>query len=132
MSVIKFILPETASFAANLIHHEERAKSSLDNIPNITNPLASNIESGNDNFTFKEDNSQPGSLGFVKYTRKETGSYEDDKHWTIVTRRGINRKNTTLSIWSFKRKRAPYGSIVKHKSLLCTNGGMQQWGVKNW
>ena len=29
-------------------------------------------------------------------------------------------------------KRAPYGSIIKHKSRLCAHGGIQQWGVNYW
>ena len=32
-----------------------------------------------------------------------------------------------MSIWSFKRKRDPYGSLIKHKSCLCTHGGMEKW-----
>ena len=62
MSATKYILPETAIFAANLLHHDEISKSSPENIPNFTNNLASNIEPGNYTFTFKEYTSQPDSL----------------------------------------------------------------------
>ena len=44
MTVAKSILPETEMFAANLIQHEERAKSYPDKLPNYNNPLVSNIE----------------------------------------------------------------------------------------
>ena len=54
ISVTNSILPETASFITKLLHHEERAKSSPENPPNSINPLASNIDSGNDAFTFKK------------------------------------------------------------------------------
>ena len=37
----KSILPEIESFSAKMIHHKERHKSFLDNLPNFTNPLAS-------------------------------------------------------------------------------------------
>ena len=54
MSFTKSIILETVSFAANLLHREEIFNYSLENIYNFTNPLASNIESGNDTFSFKE------------------------------------------------------------------------------
>ena len=70
MYVAKSILPETASFAAKLIQYEERAKSSPDNLPNFTNPLASIMEAVNDTFTFKEATSQPDRMDFVEAKRK--------------------------------------------------------------
>ena len=75
MSVTKFIISETASFTAKLFHHKERAKSSPDNPPNFTNPLTSNIEAGDDTFTFKEATSQSEELEFVEEMRKEIGSH---------------------------------------------------------
>ena len=39
---------------------------------------------------------------------------------------------TIMSIWSFKRKRFPDGTLNKHKVRLCAHGGMQQWGVSYW
>ncbi len=39
---------------------------------------------------------------------------------------------TILSIWSFKRKRLPNGTISKYKVHLCAHGGMQSWGVDYW
>ena len=53
MSTTKSIIPETASFVAKLLHHEERAKSSPENLPNFTNPLFSRIEEVNGTLTFK-------------------------------------------------------------------------------
>ena len=37
-----------------------------------------------------------------------------------------------MSIWNFKRKRFPDGSLNKHKARLCAHGGQQQWGVNYW
>ena len=37
-----------------------------------------------------------------------------------------------MSIWYFKRKRSPYGSLIKHKARLCTHVSMHQWGVHYW
>ena len=66
MTITKYIIPETAIFAANLLQHEERANLYPDNLPNFNNPLVSNIEEVNDTFTFKEAISQPDSLELVE------------------------------------------------------------------
>ena len=124
MSATKYILTETAIFSPKLIHHEERAKSYPENLPNLTNPLASNIEAGNDKFIFKEANNKPEGLDFVGATRKKIGAHEIDKYWNLVRRRELNRKNTIITIWSFNRNKALYGRLIKHKPRLCAHGGM--------
>ena len=53
MTYTNSILPEIASFEANMLHHEERANSSPENLPNSTNPMDYNIKAGNDTFIFK-------------------------------------------------------------------------------
>ena len=115
-----------------LVHHEERVKSSPENLPNFTNPLASKINSGNDTFTFKEVSSQSGRLYFVEETRKEIGDHDIDKHWNLVIIRELNGERTIMSIWSFKRRRDPDVRLIKHKAHLCAHGSMQQWGVNYW
>ena len=104
MSATKSIIPETDSFAANLLHHEDIARYSTDNLPNFVNPLDSNIKEEKYTFTFKEFTSQPDSLEFVEAIRKEICSHEIDKYWTLVIRRELNGKKTIISIWSFKIK----------------------------
>jgi hypothetical protein len=37
-----------------------------------------------------------------------------------------------MSIWRFKCKRFPDGTLDKHKACLCTHCGMQTWGTNNW
>ena len=62
---------------------------------------------------------------------------EDRNHRKImkVSEVNNNHKNkygklkTILSIWYFKRSRLPYEKLIKHKSIVCAHGGMQQWGV---
>ncbi len=39
---------------------------------------------------------------------------------------------TITSIWSFKCKRYPDGSLNKHKARLCAHGRLQTWGQKYW
>lgn len=36
------------------------------------------------------------------------------------------------SIWSYKRKWSPVGTILKHKSWLCVDGSQQQHGREFW
>ena len=70
MSVTKSIIIEKVSFLAKLLYHEEISKSSPDNLPKFNNPLASNIEAGNDTFTFKYATTQPDRLDFMESRRK--------------------------------------------------------------
>ena len=84
MSATKSILLETVSFAAKLLHHEERAKYHPDNIPNFANPLAYSIEAVNDTFAFKEATSQPDRLDLVEAIIKEIGAREIDKHCILI------------------------------------------------
>ena len=70
MTVTKSILPETASFAAKLLQHEERAKYSPYNLPSFNNPIVSKTEEGNYTFTLKEATSQPDRLDLVEDTKK--------------------------------------------------------------
>jgi hypothetical protein len=37
-----------------------------------------------------------------------------------------------MSIWSFKRKQYPDGTLNKHKARLCAHGGMQAQGQNYW
>jgi hypothetical protein len=37
-----------------------------------------------------------------------------------------------MSIWSFKCKQYPDGTLNKHKARLCAHGGMQTWGENYW
>jgi hypothetical protein len=39
---------------------------------------------------------------------------------------------TIMSIWSFKHKRYPDGTLNKHKACLCAHGVMQTWGTNYW
>ena len=132
MSANNSILPVTEIFEAKIIHHEERANSSPDNLPNFINPLSSNKEAGNNNFTSKEATSQLDRIDFVEAMRKKISAHEIDKDWNLVRRRELNEKKTIMSMRSFKRRIAPDESIIKHRAHLCAYGGMQQWGVNYW
>ena len=80
MSDTKSIIPDTVSFAAKLLHYEERANSYPYNLPNFTNPLEYKIEAVNDTFTFNKSTSQPYGLYLVEAMKKEICAHEIDKH----------------------------------------------------
>jgi hypothetical protein len=70
---------------------------------------------------------------FVKAMIKEVDDHENRNHWTIMrcSDMPVDSK-TIMSIWSFKRKRYPDGSLNKHKAHLCAHGDMQTWGQNYW
>jgi hypothetical protein len=54
-------------------------------------------------------------------------------HWTVLPCSDLHPDTKTImSIWSFKRKRFPDGTLNKHKACLCAHGGMQTWGTNYW
>ena len=65
ISVTKYIILEISSFSDKMIHDEERYKYSPDNLTNPTDPIISNIDPGNDTFTFKESTSNTDRLDLV-------------------------------------------------------------------
>ena len=64
--------------------------------------------------------------------RREIDAHENDKHWPLVRRRKLNGKKTIMYKCSFKRNRAPYGRLIKHKARLrpCMHAemGVNYWG----
>ncbi|KAL7531887.1 hypothetical protein ACHAXR_006610 [Thalassiosira sp. AJA248-18] len=64
---------------------------------------------------------------------KEINDHESRGHWSIVHRDTLPKTAKLIkAIWSIKRKRAPDGSLLKHKARMCAHGGMQQWGDSYW
>ena len=60
---------------------------------------------------------------------KEVNDHEKRKHWTLLERGDMpSGTKTIMSIWSFKRKRFPNGTLNKHKARICVHGGQQIWG----
>jgi hypothetical protein len=73
---------------------------------------------------------QEDRLDFVNAMEKEIDDHVRRDHWEIILRSMMPKDmKTIMSIWSFKRKRLPDGTLNKHKARLCAHGGMQQWGV---
>ena len=76
---------------------------------------------------------QPDKYKFVEAMLAETAVHEKRNHWTAMLRNDMPAgAKTIFSIWSFKRKRIPDGTVSKYKARLCAHGGMQSWGVDYW
>ena len=89
--------------------------------------------STNEVFTFREAMKQEDRLDFVAAMEKEIEDHESRKHWSIVKRSSLPKDAKPIkAIWSFKRKRRPDGTLLKHKARLCAHGGMQQWDNNYW
>ena len=67
---------------------------------------------------------------FVVAMVKEIDDHQSRGHWELVERSSLPKgAKTILSVWAFKRKRLPDGTILKHKARLNAHGGMQRWGI---
>jgi hypothetical protein len=70
---------------------------------------------------------------FVSAMHKEIKDHTDCKHWTIYSREEMwktgYKGRVIMAVWSFKRKRYPFGEITKYKARLCAHGGQTQQGV---
>ena len=76
---------------------------------------------------------QPDKDEFLKAMVKEIEDHTTRGHWRITSRKEMRERNydykPIAAIWSFKRKRNPFGDIVKYKARLCCHGGQTIRGV---
>ena len=124
--------PSTSVFttACNVFH---RLNSHFDCTLNVFYTFAFASANHNDTYTFKEMMQQPDKGKFMEAMEKEVDDHIEGKHWSMIRRSQMPvGMKTILTIWSFKRKRLPDGTITKWKARLCCHGGMQQWGVNYW
>ena len=64
---------------------------------------------------------------------EEIEVHEKCEHWTLMNRNDMPiGVKTIMAICAFKRKQYPDGSINKHKTRLCAQGGQQTWGRDYW
>lgn len=84
----------------------------------------------NDVLTYRQEMKAHDSDSFVAAMKVGFHAHIDRGHWRRVRRSSSNpkHKKTLCTVWSFKRKRRPDDSLLKHKARLCVNGAMQQEG----
>jgi hypothetical protein len=95
--------------------------------------LAQSSVALNETFNYKEALQQSDYREFVKAMVHKVNDHETQNHWTLTNRCDLPPgTKTILSIWSFKKKRYPDGTLNKHKVQFCAHGGMQTWGQNYW
>ena len=67
---------------------------------------------------------------FKKAMKKEVSDLKEAKVYDLMplSEKPKDRKLIKFT-WSFKRKRTPLGTLIKHKARLRAHGGMQHKGV---
>jgi hypothetical protein len=100
---------------------------------NYLHPLSfAATKEGNETFYYHQAKQLDDWPLFVKAMVKELHDHTIRRHWKLVPRSTIGNAKTIKAIWSFKRKRRPDGSLLKHKARLCAHGGMQIHGETYW
>ncbi len=95
--------------------------------------VAQSSIASNETFTYKQAMKEKDFNNFVLAMVHEVSDHEKCSHWTIIQHCDMPADSKTImSIWSFKRKRYPDGTLNRHKARLCAHGGMQTWGQNYW
>ncbi len=89
--------------------------------------------SDNDVLNFRQAMKATDVADFKKAMTAELTAHIDRQHWIKIPRSQKPPGTKAIQmVWTFKRKRRPDGSLLKHKARLCIHGGMQQQGVNYW
>ncbi len=123
----------SSSKFSSAIDSYHRVNTLYDGTINCFSTLALSSTASNETFTYKQALQEADYHEFVKAVIHEVDDHESQAHWTLTKRCELpSVTKTIMSIWSFKRKRYPDGSLNKHKARLCAHGGMQTWGQNYW
>jgi len=123
----------TSTFS-NVIDSYHRVNTLYDGTINCFSMLAQSSITSNETFSYNQALKQDNFCEFIKAMMVEVSDHESRDHWTLTKRCDMPPEDTKtiMSIWSFKRKRYPDGTLNKHKARLCAHGGMQMWGQNYW
>jgi len=86
----------------------------------------------NDTYFYGQAMNQPDRPNFIKAMVKEIDDLFQNDVWQLCHCTEVGDIQTIKAVWSFKRKRSPYGTVTKHKARLCAQGDMQVEGVHFW
>jgi len=129
------VLIENAQFKVlAFVTHLENIQTLFDDTINECHHYALNATSAtNDVYTLKQMLQLDNIQEFITAMIKEVDDHESRDHWEVVQRTSMPKgAKTILSVWAFKRKRLPDGTILKHKARLNAHGGMHRWGIDYW
>ena len=69
----------------------------------------------------------------MKTIVNEIDIYQRRNYWELYPWNEVPKDMKVIqSVWSFKRKQLPDGSLLKYKVRLYAHGGQQQWGINYW
>jgi hypothetical protein len=115
----------TFSNAIDSYHHMSTL---YDRTINCFSTLAQSSIASNETFSYNQALKQDDFREFIKAMTVEVSrDHESRDHWTLTKRCDMPEDTKTImSIWSFKRKRYPDGTLNlnKHKARLCAHGGL--------
>jgi hypothetical protein len=95
--------------------------------------LAQSSTASNETFNYKQALQEPDYHEFMQFVVNKVDDHESRVHWTLTKHCDLPPgTKSIISIWSFKRKQYPDGTLNKHKARLCVHGGMQAWGQNYW
>jgi hypothetical protein len=124
------VLPNPVAFVAKHFNRTKLLDINGDGTENNEDPRAfTTVITGNDTFNYKDMLQQPDVTDFLRAMLDEVNDHTERGHWNLVPRDTIGTQRTISAVWSFKRKRLPDGTLVKHKARLCANGSQQVHGV---
>jgi hypothetical protein len=127
------VLAQSFSKLTHAIESCHRVNSLYNGTINCFSTLAQSSMASNEMFNYKQALQEPDYHEFVKAMVNKVDDHESQVHWTLTNVVIFCRlPKTIMSIWSFKRKRYPDGTLNKHKARVCAHGGMQTWGQNYW
>lgn len=127
------LVKATQSHPERSMYYDMAVQLNVDGSLNHIHPLSFATQTtNNEAYHFHQAMQQHDREEFLQAMMDEIKAHEDNNHWALVLRSEINNAPTIKAIWSFKRKRRPDGSLIKHKARLCAHGGMQIHGVNYW
>ena len=113
------------SMHARLTYHAEIINLNANATYNYLHPLSFAVKNGdNEVYYLHEAMRQDDYEDFIRAMVKEIEDHSKNGHWKRVLRHTIGDAKTVKAVWTFKRKRRPDGSLLKHKVRLCVHGGM--------
>ena len=120
------------SYQERMTNYKEVVELNVDGSMNYLHPLSLISQPSNDTFYFHQAMQEDDRDEFIKAMVKELEDHRKHNHWKLIHRSEIGDAKTVKAIWSFKRKRRPDGSLLKHKARLNAHGGMQIYGETYW
>ncbi len=127
------MLAQSSSKLKHAIESYHRVNSLYDGTINCFSTLAQSSAASNDTFNYKQALQEPDYHEFVKAMVNKVDDHESQVHWTLTKCCNLPPgTKTIMSIWSFKRKRYPDGTLNKYKARLCAHCSMEIRGQNYW